>query len=161
MYLFVFCKHDVYKHIQAQVWKGFFMWINYLCISYVLFVDIFTRSFDDLISMKFLIAVSLPASLFIPTSPRLLTLEIFANLRVYYFGRNLLASPFILPSPSIWNSKVFTKWSKKIVCGQFKLRFSNNSDIIGVDILFLILYISVANKRIFLWQIDTERSFGR
>ena len=31
-------------------------------------VDIFTRSFDDLISMKFLIAVLLPASSFNPTS---------------------------------------------------------------------------------------------
>ena len=38
--------------------------MNYLCISYVLFVDIFTRSFDDLISVKFLI-VFLPASPFI------------------------------------------------------------------------------------------------
>ena len=47
------------------------MWINYLCISYVFFVvDIFTRSFDDFVSMKFLIAV-------------LLTLEIFANFPVY------------------------------------------------------------------------------
>ena len=41
----------------------------YLCIYYVLFVDIFTRSFDDFISMKFLIVVFLPASPFIPTSP--------------------------------------------------------------------------------------------
>ena len=31
-------------------------------------VDIFTRSLDDFISMKFLIAVFLPASPFIPTS---------------------------------------------------------------------------------------------
>ena len=38
-------------------------------ISYVLFDDIFTRSFDDFISVKFLIAVFLPASPFIPTSP--------------------------------------------------------------------------------------------
>ena len=42
--------------------------------------------------------------------PRLLTLEIFANLPVYYFGRNLSASPFIPPSPSIWNSRVSTFW---------------------------------------------------
>ena len=32
-------------------------------------VDIFTRSLDDFISMKFLIAVFLPASPFLPTSP--------------------------------------------------------------------------------------------
>ena len=76
-------KYDVYKHIQAQVWKWFFMSINYLFISYVLSVDIFTRSFDDFISMKFLIAVFLPASSFIAT-PRLLTLEIFANFSVYW-----------------------------------------------------------------------------
>ena len=44
--------------------------------------------------------------------PRLLTLEIFANLLVYctlpvyYFGRNLPASLFIPPSPSIRNSRV-------------------------------------------------------
>ena len=57
------------------------MQINYLCISYVPFVDIFTRSFDDFISVKFLIAVFFPASPFQP--PCLLTLEIFANLLVY------------------------------------------------------------------------------
>ena len=45
--------------------------------------------------------------------PRLLTLEIFANLLVYcnlpvyYLGRNLPAFPFIPPSPSIWNLRVF------------------------------------------------------
>ena len=43
--------------------------VDKLCISYVLFVDIFSRSFNDFISMKFLIAVFLPASPFIPTSP--------------------------------------------------------------------------------------------
>ena len=41
------------------------MQINYFCISYVLFVDILTRSFDDFISVKFLIAVFLPVSPFI------------------------------------------------------------------------------------------------
>ena len=107
MYMF-FYKHDVYKHLQAQVRKQ----INYLCISYVLFVDIFPRSFDDFISMKFLITVFLPAScLFQP--PGLLTLvEIFANLPVYctipvyYFGQNSPASLFIPSSPSISNPRV-------------------------------------------------------
>ena len=47
MYMF-FYKYVVYKHIQAQVWTWFFMQINYLCISYVLFVDII-RSFDGFI----------------------------------------------------------------------------------------------------------------
>ena len=74
MYMF-FYKPDVYKHTQAQVWKWFFMWINYLCISYVLFVYIFIRSFDDFISMKFLIEILQPL--------RLLTLEIFANFPFY------------------------------------------------------------------------------
>ena len=76
------------------------MQINYLCISYVLFVDIFTRSFDDFISMKFLIAVFLSAFPFVPTSlfinfedfcqpprllhpPRLLFWPQFASLSVY------------------------------------------------------------------------------
>ena len=84
---------------------------NYLCTSYVLFVDIFARFFNDFISMKFLIAMFLPASLFIQTSC-LLTLKIFANLPVYCtlpdycLGRNMPVSPFIPPSPSIWNSRV-------------------------------------------------------
>ena len=53
--------------------------------------------------------------------PRLLTLEIFANvpvyctLPVYHFGRNLPASLFIPPSPSIWKSILIKKnFSKKI-----------------------------------------------
>ena len=67
--------------------------------------------FDGFISIKFLIAVFLPASPFILTSP-LLTLEIFANLFVYCtllvccFGRNLPNSLFIPSSPSISNSRV-------------------------------------------------------
>ena len=82
------------------------MQINYLCISYVLFADIFTRPFDDFISMKFLIAVFLPASPFIPTFPFInfedfSNLPVYCTLPVYYFGQNLPASPFILPSPSI------------------------------------------------------------
>ena len=51
-----FYKREVYKHLQV-------------CISFVYFVNIFTRSFDNFISMKFLIAVFFPASPFIPTSP--------------------------------------------------------------------------------------------
>ena len=64
--------------------KWFFMQINYLCISYLLFVDIFTKSFDDFISMN---AVFSPASLF------------FFNLPVYELRRFLPASPYIAPSP--------------------------------------------------------------
>ena len=81
--------------------------VLYLCISYVLFVYIFTRLFNDFISMNFLIAVFFPVSPFIPMSP-LLTWEIFANLSIhcnlpiYYFGQNLPASPFIPPSPSFF-----------------------------------------------------------
>ena len=73
--------------------------------------DIFTRSFYDFIQRNFqLLCFWQPFHLFQP--PRLLTLEFFANLPVYctlpvyYFGRILPASPFILPSLSIWNSKV-------------------------------------------------------
>ena len=42
--------------------------VLYLCISYVLFVYIFTRLFNDFISMNFLIAVFFPVSPFIPMS---------------------------------------------------------------------------------------------
>ena len=80
----------------------FFVLINYLCISYVLFVDIFTRSFDDFILMKFPIAVFFPASPFI-TFGDFCQLPRYCTLHVYYFGQTLPASPFILPSPSIWN----------------------------------------------------------
>ena len=34
---------------------------------------------------------------------------VFATLPVYYFDQNLPASPLILPSPSIWNSRVNEK----------------------------------------------------
>ena len=52
------------------------MQINCLCISYVFVVDIFTRSFDDFISMKFLIAVFLSASPFI----------LFIIITIYYYN---------------------------------------------------------------------------
>ena len=72
-----FHKHDAYEHVQAQVWKLIFMQINYHCIFYVLFVDIFTSSFDDFFTMIFLIAVFLPASPFIAPSPVIILVEIF------------------------------------------------------------------------------------
>ena len=52
------------------------MQINYHCIFYVLFVDIFTSSFDDFFTMIFLIAVFLPASPFIAPSPVIILVEI-------------------------------------------------------------------------------------
>ena len=61
-------RRSVKRRIEQKN-KWFFMQINCFCISYVIFVDIFTRSFDSFISMKILIAVFLPASLFIPTFP--------------------------------------------------------------------------------------------
>ena len=79
----------------------------------ILFVDIFPRSFDDFISMKFLIAVFVFFSWqpLIPTSPFInfgdfANLLVYCTLPVYYFGRNLPASLFIPPSPSIRNSRV-------------------------------------------------------
>ena len=77
------------------------MQINYICIFYVLFVDIFTRSFDDFISVKFLIAVFLPVSPFINFGdfcqpprllhpPRLLLWPKFARLPVYFAPPPLL-----------------------------------------------------------------------
>ena len=104
-------RHRVKRRIEQKN-KWFFMQINYLCISYVLFVDIFTKSFDDFITMN---AVFSPASPFSPTC-RLLTSEIFANLSVYCtlpvncFDRNLPAFPFVSPPTSIWNSRINWTW---------------------------------------------------
>ena len=60
-------RRSVKRRIKQKT-KRFFMQINYLCIPYVLFVDIFTRSFDDFISLKFLFTEFLLAPPFIPTS---------------------------------------------------------------------------------------------
>ena len=59
------------------------MQMNHFCNSYVSFVDIFTRSFDDFISMKFLIAVFLPASPFISTSSFIILTEICQPPRLF------------------------------------------------------------------------------
>ena len=85
-----------------------------ICLSIMPSLDIFTRSFDDFISMKFLFAVFLPASPFIPTSlfinfrnqtcqpprllhpPRLLFWPKSASLPVYS------ALPFYLKLESTW-----------------------------------------------------------
>ena len=58
------------------------MQINYICIFYVLFVDIFTRSFDDFISVKFLIAAFCQTP-YLLQPPRLLFWPKFASLPVY------------------------------------------------------------------------------
>lgn len=58
--------------------------------------------------------------------------------------------------------KVFTECNEKSVCEQrpqFKLHFSNNLNILEVEILFLNLLISIANKRILLWFVDTGQTF--
>ena len=108
-----FYKHDVYKHntstgleVIPHVNKvpSYFLWSFYWYFHKIVWWFIW---------MKFLIAVLV--SPFIPTPSLLLTLEIFANLLVYYtlpvyyFGRNFPASPFIPPSPSIWNSRVLLR----------------------------------------------------
>ena len=57
---------------------------------------------------------------------------------------------------------VFTECNEKSVCEQrpqFKLRFSNNLNILEVEILFLNLFISIANKWILLWFVDTGQTF--
>ena len=59
---------------------------------------------------------------------RLLTLEIYANLPVYCtlpvydFGQNIPVSPFILPSPPIWNSRVSLLILKFV---EYKYHFQN------------------------------------
>ena len=106
-------KHDVAWRGESSN-KWFFMLINYLRISYVLFVDIFTWSFDHFIWMKFLFAVFLPTSPFIYFGdfcqtprllhpPRLLFWPKFASLPVYS------ALPFYLKLDS--NSK---RWFSKL-----------------------------------------------
>ena len=89
--------------------------VLYLCISYVLFVYIFTRLFNDFISMNFLIAVFFPVSPFIPMSsflnlgdfcqplyslhpPRFLFWPKFASLSIYS------ALPFLLFFFFNWDS---------------------------------------------------------
>ena len=73
---------------------------KYLCISYVLFVDISTRSSDDLISMKFLIAVFLPASPFIRTCP-------FINFGDFCQRPHLLHPPSLLFWPKFASLLVY------------------------------------------------------
>ena len=93
--------------------KWFFMQINYLCISYVLFVDIFTRSFDGFISMKFKIVVFLRTSPFINfgdfyQAPRLLHPSHllfwpkFASLPVYFILPFYLKFKSMLFSRNSW-----------------------------------------------------------
>ena len=71
--------------------------VNYLCIPYVLFVDIFTRSFDDFVSMKFLNAVFLQAFPFIPTS-------LFINFGDFCQPPSLLQPPRLSFSVEIFRS---------------------------------------------------------
>ena len=82
------------------------MQINYFCI-YVLFVDIFTRSLNDFISMKFLIALFLPVSPLIPTSLFINFGDFCQPLHLLhpprlFFGQNLPASPFTPPHPPFY-----------------------------------------------------------
>ena len=64
-------------------------------------VDIFTRSFDDFISMKFLIAVFSPASQFIPTSP-------FINFGEFCQSPHLLRPPRLLYWPKFASLPVYS-----------------------------------------------------
>ena len=85
MYMF-FYKHDVYKHIQAQVWKWFFMSINYLCISFCWYFHKITWSFYfSEISYCCVFA----------------SLLVYSNLPVYFFSRNYFALPFYLTLQSM------------------------------------------------------------
>ena len=97
LFLFFVFVNEAWRSVKRRIEqknKWFFMYINCLCIPYVFFVDIFTRSFDDFVSMKFLIAVFLPASPFINFAdfcqpprllhpPCLLFWPKFASLPVY------------------------------------------------------------------------------
>ena len=71
--------------------------VDKLCISYVLFADIFSRSFNDFISMKFLMAVFLPASPFIPTCPSInfIAPSLFITLTETCQSARLFRPPFL------------------------------------------------------------------
>ena len=126
----------------------FFVLINYLCISYVLFVDIFTRSFDDFILMKFPIAVFFPASPFITFGdfcqlprllhpPRLLFWSNSASLTVYS------TLPFYLKLDSsvgaynsiLRNMRLFCVLWKNIASYNFILRDLIRRNIISHDVI--------------------------
>ena len=96
MYTF-FYKHYVYKRIQAQVWKWFFIdkpSLYFLCSFYWYFSKIFWWFYFNEI-YNCCVFASLPVYHF------------GWNLTaVYYVGWNLTASLFIPSSPSIWNSRV-------------------------------------------------------
>ena len=92
-----FNKHDVYKDIQGQVCTSyreatlvflmFFLLINHKIVWWFYFNEISNcRVFASL--------------------PVYSNLPVHCTLPVYYFGRNLPGFPFILSSPSIWNSRV-------------------------------------------------------
>ena len=92
-----FYKHYVYKRIQAQVWKWFFIdkpSLYFLCSFYWYFSKIFWWFYFNEI-YNCCVFASLPVYHF------------GWNLTaVYYVGWNLTASLFIPSSPSIWNSRV-------------------------------------------------------
>ena len=85
-FLFFVFVNEAWRSVKRRIEqknKWFFMYINCLCIPYVFFVDIFTRSFDDFISMKFLIAVFLPTSPFIAPSLFIILAEICQPPRLF------------------------------------------------------------------------------
>ena len=89
--------YDVYKNILSMTFIRIYYRLGdflSICLSIMLSLDIFTRWFDDFISIKFLIAVFLPASPFINFGdfcqppcllhpPRLLFWPKFARLPIY------------------------------------------------------------------------------
>ena len=110
-------------------------------ISYVLFVDIFTRSFDDFISMKFLIDVFLAASPFTPTSP-------FINFGDFCQPPHLLHPPRFLFWPRFASLPVYSAlpfylklesnaWESDSVFSDFALNCSNSKFKITSTVFFL------------------------
>ena len=98
-----FWKHDVYKHTGSGL--EVILHVDKLPLYFLYFLIFSQDHLMILFLMKFLIAVFLEASPFINFGdfcqpPRLL------HPPVCYFGQNLPASPFIPPSPSVWNSRV-------------------------------------------------------
>ena len=138
-------QRNVKRRIEQKS-KWFFMYINYLCISYVLFADIFTRSFDEFISMKFLSAVFLPPYPFIPTypfidfgdlcqPPCLLFWPKFASLSVY----STLSFYLKLEITTFYSSIINIFKKKKKIPRRYKI---NNS----------FVYIELYKNALFIFQ---------
>ena len=132
------------------------MSINNLCISYVRFVDIFTRSLDDFILMKFLIAVFLRAPPFIPTS-------LFINFGDFYQPLHFLHPPCLFLWPKFANLPVYFALPFYLTLqsmGKLIKKRSMMTISCLLTVNFKLACVSSLRKRIY-WQSIPEPQGGR